>query len=69
MKSFGTIKKDKIIAEDDYFMVVFDKYPVSLGHSLIIIKRPKARFLELTQEEATLVKWIDWTVRYLEEKS
>ena len=67
MKLFGTIEKDKIIAEDDYFMVVFDKYPVSPGHSLIIIKRPKARFLELTQEEqATLVKWIDWTVRYLE---
>ena len=67
MKSFETIEKDKIIAEDNYFMVVFDKYPVSPGHSLIIIKRLKARFLELTQEEqATLVKWIDWTVRYLE---
>lgn len=60
MKSFGIIEKDTIIAEDDYFIVVSDKYPISPGHSLIIIKRPKAKFLELTQEEqATLVKWID----------
>lgn len=67
MKSFGTIERDKIIAEDDYFMVVFDKYPISPGHSLIITKHQKARFLELTQEEqTTLAKWIDWTVRYLE---
>lgn len=67
MKAFVTIEKDKIIAEDDCFMVVFDKYPVSPGHSLIIIKRPKARFIELTQEEqATLLKWIGWTARHLE---
>jgi diadenosine tetraphosphate (Ap4A) HIT family hydrolase len=67
MKSFGAIEKEKIIAEDDSFMVIFDKYPVSLGHSLIITKHQKARFRELTQEEqATLVKWIDWTVRHLE---
>lgn len=27
MKLFETIEKEKIIAEDDYFMIVFDKYP------------------------------------------
>ena len=49
-------------------MIVYDKYPVSPGHTLIIAKRPIARFFELTKEEKmVLMEWIDWTVQYLEE--
>ncbi len=51
IKTFGRIEPDQIIKEDDLFMVVYDKYPVSPGHTLIFAKRPIARFLELTKEE------------------
>ncbi|MBS1258878.1 MAG: AP-4-A phosphorylase [Candidatus Scalindua arabica] len=48
-------------------MVVYDKYPVSPGHILIIAKRPVTRFSELTkQEKFDLIELIDWTVQYLE---
>ena len=44
------------------------KYPVSPGHTLIIVKRPIARFSELTKKEKmALMEWIDWTLYYLEE--
>jgi diadenosine tetraphosphate (Ap4A) HIT family hydrolase len=41
---------------------VFDKFPISPGHTLIIARRPVARFQELTStEKARLLVWIDWT--------
>jgi len=68
IKTFGKIKSDQIIKENDIFLVVYDKYPVSPGHTLIIAKRPVARYSELTkQEKLDLIEWIDWTVQYLEE--
>ena len=48
-------------------MVVYDEYPVTPGHSLIIAKRSVARYSELTkQEKIDLIELIDWTVCYLE---
>ena len=44
MKPFGDIESERILAEDELFTVAWDKYPVSPGHTLIIIKRVVARF-------------------------
>ena len=63
---FGKLAAENIIAHDDLFVVIRDKYPVSPGHSLIIARRAVARFQELTQEEKTrLLFWIDWTQKHL----
>ena len=65
--SFGTIEKHRIIAEDELFTIARDKYPVSPGHTLIIVKRIVTRFKELSWEEkARLIKWIDWCIDYLQ---
>ena len=51
---------------DDLFGVVSDKFPISPGHTLIIARRPVARFQELTSaEKARLLVWIDWTEQHL----
>lgn len=64
---FGVIEKARILAEDDLFIVARDKYPVSLGHALVIVKRPVARFHDLTaQEKARLLHWLDWSVAHLQ---
>jgi len=67
MKPFGTIEPERVLAQDDLLLVARDKFPVSPGHTLIIVKRLAARFKELTPEEkARLVHWIDWCQDYLE---
>jgi diadenosine tetraphosphate (Ap4A) HIT family hydrolase len=55
-----------LLALDDLFVVVVDKFPVSAGHTLIIARRPVSRFQELTgAEKARLLVWIDWTQQHL----
>jgi len=67
MNGFGTIESDRILAEDDLFVVARDKYPVSPGHSLVIVKRVVACFQELTPDEKLrLMTWIDWCIAHLE---
>lgn len=48
---FCRIPKDKVIAEDDYFIAIKDEYPVSAGHALIISKRHITDMFELTHNE------------------
>jgi len=68
MKPFDTIDNNHIILEDELFLVKKDKYPVSPGHTLIIVKRSAERFQDLTSEEKLrLMKWIDWCINYLQE--
>lgn len=67
MGGFGAIGPDRILAEDELFVVVRDKYPVSPGHCLVIVKRAVARFQELAADEKTrMLTWIDWCVALLE---
>jgi diadenosine tetraphosphate (Ap4A) HIT family hydrolase len=67
MEGFGTIEHERVLAEDDLFVVAKDKYPVSPGHTLVIAKRVVARFAELTTDEKVrLVTWIDWCINRLE---
>ncbi len=66
MSGFGIIERERILAEDDLFVVAKDKYSVSPGHSLIIVKRVVARFQELTADEkARLMTWVDWCIAHL----
>ena len=67
INGFGTIERERILAEDNLFLVVRDKYPVSPGHSLLIVKRVAARFQELTADEkARVITWVDWCIAHLE---
>lgn len=67
MKPFGEIDRERVISEDELFLVARDKYPVSPGHTLIIVKRIVARFSELTANEKwRLTHWIDWCIAHLE---
>ena len=66
LPAFGEIERSRLLAVDDLFAVVSDKFPISPGHTLIVARRSVARFQELTSaEKARLVAWIDWTQQHL----
>jgi diadenosine tetraphosphate (Ap4A) HIT family hydrolase len=68
MEGFGSIERERVLVEDDLFVVAKDKYPVSPGHTLVIAKRVVARFAELTTGEKTrLITWIDWCINHLQQ--
>jgi len=61
LPAFGSIELERVLAVDDLFAVVSDKFPVSPGHALIIPRRPLTRFQELTAtEKSRLLEWVDW---------
>jgi diadenosine tetraphosphate (Ap4A) HIT family hydrolase len=65
---FGLIEPERVVAQDDLFAVIRDKFPVSPGHSLIIPRRAVARFQDLTGEEQIhLLAWINRTQKSLAE--
>lgn len=67
MKGFGPIEAERILAEDELFLIARDKYPISPGHTLVIVKRLVARFDQLTQEEKLrLLHWVDWGMQHLQ---
>jgi diadenosine tetraphosphate (Ap4A) HIT family hydrolase len=67
MKPFGEIERERVLSEDELFIVARDKYPVSPGHSLIIVKRIVSRFSDLTADEKMrLTHWIDWGIAHLQ---
>ena len=69
MKPFENIDRDLVLAEDELFVAVLDKFPVSPGHTLIIVRRIAAGFKDLTPaEKVRLMEWIDWAVSYLEDE-
>ncbi len=45
------LKRDKIIYENDLAYAIFDNYPVTKGHALIISKRHFESFFEASQAE------------------
>jgi len=48
---FCTINPARIIGVNDYAMAIFDGFPISPGHTLIIPKRHIASLFETTAEE------------------
>ena len=43
--------KEPVITESEYWYAIYDKYPVSDGHTLLITKRHISSFFDLTPEE------------------
>ncbi|MFZ1074142.1 MAG: HIT family protein [Verrucomicrobiia bacterium] len=67
MPAFGLIEPERVLATDELFAVVGDKFPVSPGHTLIIPHRPLTRFRELkAAEKSRLLELVEWTQRHLE---
>ena len=68
LPAFGLIESARVLAVDDLFAVVSDKFPVSPGHVLIIPRRPLTRFQELnTVEKSRLLKWVEWAQARLQQ--
>jgi diadenosine tetraphosphate (Ap4A) HIT family hydrolase len=66
LPGFGEIEPSRLLAIDDLFAIVSDGFPISPGHTLIIARRPIARFQDLTgAEKARLLVWIDWAQGHL----
>ena len=58
---FGVIEPGRVLAQDELFVVVRDRFPVTPGHMLIIPKRAVQRLRELTSEERIrLMEWVLW---------
>jgi diadenosine tetraphosphate (Ap4A) HIT family hydrolase len=51
MDDFTLIPKDQIVFENNYFFMIYDAFPVSPGHILIISKRLVPNYFELNEEE------------------
>jgi diadenosine tetraphosphate (Ap4A) HIT family hydrolase len=63
------VEPARLLALDDLFAVIADKFPVSPGHALVIARRPVAQFRQLTAtEKARLLVWIDWAQEHLASK-
>jgi diadenosine tetraphosphate (Ap4A) HIT family hydrolase len=66
LPAFGMIESERVLAVDDLFAVVSDKFPVSPGHTLIIPRRALTRFQELNaSERIRLLEWVDWAEELL----
>lgn len=48
---FCTLPPDRIIRENQYAVWIYDGFPISVGHSLIIPKRHVGSFFEISLEE------------------
>jgi diadenosine tetraphosphate (Ap4A) HIT family hydrolase len=68
LPAFGLIEPERVLAVDELFAVVTDKFPVSRGHMLIIPRRPLTRFQELNAgEKSRLLEWVEWAQARLQQ--
>ena len=66
MKDCPFCELNNIEHSTEFFNIVFDKYPVSKGHTLVISKRHVASYFDLSNDEKyELVEIIDTLQRYL----
>ncbi len=66
LPAFGVIEPDRVLAVEDLFAVVKDKFPVTPGHALIIPRRAVVRFAELSlAEKLRLLELVEWAQRHL----
>lgn len=67
LPAFGTIEPQRVLAQDDLFAVVPDKYPVATGNMVIIPCGPVPPFQGLSAAEKTrLMAWLDWAQEHLQ---
>ncbi|MDQ3075921.1 MAG: HIT domain-containing protein [bacterium] len=50
---FCNISKQDVISENDFCFAIWDGFPVSTGHALIIPKRHTLSFFDLNEDEIT----------------
>ena len=55
---FCNIPQDELIAENDLCFAIYDDFPVSKGHVLIIPKRHVADYFSLTEDEVMAIQII-----------
>lgn len=66
---FCNIEEDKIILKNDLAFVIYDKYPHSKGHVLIITFRHYENYFDSTKEEQTAIyELLDKAKKYIDEK-
>jgi diadenosine tetraphosphate (Ap4A) HIT family hydrolase len=66
LPAFGLIEPERVLAVDELFAVVKDKFPVTPGHALIIPRRAVKRFAELNGvERARLLELVEWAQGHL----
>ena len=69
MSVFSDIPASHYLLETALFFVVYDRYPVTEGHALVISKAERPDYLHLTPEEkAELLEVVDATQRLLAER-
>ncbi|MEE2882353.1 MAG: HIT family protein [Planctomycetota bacterium] len=69
MDSFLEIETEKYIIESKYFFVIEDEFPVSQGHCLIVSKKLRTDFFDLSNDERTELGEIIISTRNFIEKS
>ena len=57
LPAFGVIERERVLAVDELFAVVKDKFPVTPGHTLIIPRRAVLRFAELSAVGKRFLPW------------
>lgn len=61
LPAFGLIGRERVLAVEELFAVVKDKFPVTPGHILIIPRRAVLRFSELNAaERVRLLELVEW---------
>jgi diadenosine tetraphosphate (Ap4A) HIT family hydrolase len=64
-----TKQKDRIIHENEFVFSIYDQYPVSLGHCLVIPKRHIEDYFNLSQQEKCAIdQEIIFIKNYIDEK-
>ena len=64
---FCNISKEDILLENEYAVAIFDKFPVSKGHVLIVTKRHTKTFFDLEYiEKLAVFKLLDEVKAYLD---
>ena len=66
LPAFGLVEAERVLAVDQSFAVVLDKFPISPGHTLIIPRRELIHFKDLSKEERTrLIELVEWAQDHL----
>lgn len=53
---FCSIASESIIIQNDLAFEIYDKYPLTMGHILVISKKHFANFFDLSDEEMVAIK-------------
>ena len=66
---FCSLPASRIVEQNAHAVLILDCYPVSPGHSLVILKRHIGSFFEVTEvERAALFALLDWAKKLVAEQ-